>query len=213
MPAMAAPAAIGGVSSLIGSIFGRPRASTSTSQSTSTQTNDPIYGPKGFKLGKMLSKALMPMVQNPTVNPALRTAGRNQINDTYDKQGTRLDSILASRGFGSGGKANLNTLQLEGDRAKSMGSLEGDLYKDAIDRQFQAMGLAAGVSRPIGFNTTTQTNSSGTQPGMPMGQAIGGAVGNIGGDISSYMNLMQMMKKNAATGGGGGGGNSAEGWW
>jgi hypothetical protein len=194
MPAMAGPA-IGLGSSLIGSIFGRPRSQTQTSQSTSTQTNDPIYGPKGFKLGKILAKALMPMVESPQVDDRLRIGGRNEINDTYDQAQSRLDSILAARGFGTGGKANLNTVGLNVNRAQSMGKLESDLYKDAKDRQMQAMGLAAGVSRPIGFNITTNTQSSGTTPGMPFGQAVGGAIGNAGSDIASYLNLMEMFKR------------------
>ena len=199
MAAMAGPA-IGGISSLIGGIFGRPRASTSTSTSKSTQTNDPIYSPKGFKLGKLLANALMPLVGAPTVDPALRTAGRNQINDTYDASSKRLSSILAGRGFSGGGKANSNTAEMEGDRAKSFSGLESDLYKTAIDRQMQAMGLAAGVSRPIGFNTTTETNSSGTQPGMPLGQAVGGAIGNAGSDFGGYLQFLDLLKKQGAGG-------------
>jgi hypothetical protein len=187
--------AIGAGTSILGSIFGRPRTQTQTSTSKSTQTNDPIYGPKGFKLSKILNRSLMPLVEAPTVDPRLRTAGRTQINDAYDASSKRLDSILAARGFGSGGKANLNTMQLEGDRAQAMGSLESDLYQSALDRQMQAMGLAAGVSRPIGFNTTTESESSGTTPGMPLGQAIGGAIGNVGGDISSYLQLMKLLGK------------------
>lgn len=208
MAALAAGPAISGISSLLGGIFGRPRAQTQTSSSTSSTQNDPLYGPKGFKLGKMLAKALMPLVSAPTVDPALRTAGRNQINDTYDASSKRLSSILAARGFGTGGKANLNTAEMEGDRAKSFGNLESDLYKTAIDRQMQAMGLAAGVSRPIGFNTTTQTESQGTTPGMPFGQALGGAIGNVGSDIGGYMQFMNLLKKNGVAGnpsyGGGG---------
>lgn len=199
MPA-AAPA-IGIGSSLIGSLFGRPRASTQTGQSTSTQTNDPLYGPKGFKLGKLLANTLMPLIAGPQVDDRLRISGRNEINDTYDQNQSRLDSILSSRGFGTGGKANLNTVGLNVNRAQSMGKLESDLYKDARDRQFQALGLAAGVSRPIGFNTTTNTQSSGTQPGMPFGQALGGAIGNAGSDISSYLQLMNMFKNQGASGG------------
>lgn len=198
MAALAGPA-ISGISSLIGGIFGRPRASTSTSSSTSTQNNEPIYNPKGFAVGKNLAKTLIPLIQNPTVDPALRTAGRNQINDTYDASSKRLDSILAARGYGTGGKANLNTLQMEGERAKSFGNLESDLYKTAIDRQMQALGLGAGYSRPVGFNTTTTTEGTNTQPGMPIGQAVGGAIGNVGSDLGGYFQLLNLLKKGGSS--------------
>src|ERR1044072_1201183 len=176
--------AVGLGSSLLGGILGRPKAQTSTSTSTSTQTNDPIDGPKGRKLAKTASVSLIDMIRNPQINNGLRLQNRGQINDVYNQQQNRLDSILAARGFGNSGKANLNTMQLEQGRAKAMGDLESNLYQDAVSRQMQALGLAQGFSRPVGFNSTTNTESSGTTPGMSMSQALGQGIAGAGGDIS-----------------------------
>lgn len=196
--------ATGLISSLVGGIFGRPRSQTQTSQSTSTQTNDPIYGPKGQKLAKVSANTLIDFIRNPNINEGLRVSGRKEINDIYGAQQSRLDSILAGRGFGNSGKANLNTVSLERGRAGAMGDYESKLYQDALDRQFQALGLGTAYGKPIGFNTTTETQSQGTTPGMPMGQAIGGALGNFGNDLSGYM-LFNNLLKNQRSGSSGGG--------
>lgn len=185
--------AVGLGSSLIGGIFGRPRSQTNSFNQTQSQTLDPLYNPKGRKVGKVLGRTLIDMIQNPTINQGLRIQNRNQINDVYDQNQNRLDTILAARGFGNGGKANLNTVGLNLQRAQSMGQLESQLYQDALNRQFQAMQLGEGYSRPIGFNTTTQSSGTSTTPGMPFGQALGGALGNIGGDISSYLAMRNLF--------------------
>src|SRR5689334_12142886 len=100
--------------------------------------NDPLYNPKGAKVGKALGGTLIDMIHNPQINDRLRLQNRGQINDVYNQQGNRLNSTLAARGFGQGGKANLNTVQLENQRARSMGDLESNLYQDALQRQMQA---------------------------------------------------------------------------
>lgn len=189
-----AGAAIGAGTSILGSLLGRPR--TSTQKSTSSTTIDPVYGPKGQKLAGVSARTLIDFIKNPRINEGLRIQGREEIGDVYNAQGSRLDSILARRGFGNSGKANLNTVQLEQGRAQALAGHERKLYQDALDRQFQALGLGTAYGRPIGFNTTTE--GTGTTPGMPFGQALGGAIGNAGGDIAAYLQLQDLLKRSQA---------------
>ncbi len=189
---------IGLGSSILGGILGRPRSQNTKSHSETTTTNTPIYGPKGRKLFRKTGKALLGLIENPTINEGLRLEGRREIGDIFNQQQNRLDSILASRGFGGSGKANLNMLQLERGRADALSQNESKLYQDALDRQMQALGLSTGFSRPIGFDTRSVTDSEGTVPGMGVGQAFGQAIGSAGSDISSWLMLQQIMNQQRA---------------
>ena len=183
-------AAIGPAIGLIGSIFGNKKSPQSQT-STSNQTTTPTFTPEQAAMNAMLGRVLRRMAKTPQVDPALRIQGRNQINDVYDQMNNRLDTTMVARGFGESGKHNLNTLGLNLERGKTMGSLESDLYNKAIERQMQALGLATSFGRAQG-STTTGTSTT-TGGGNTWGQAIGGAIPGIANDISTSLWLRRMM--------------------
>src|SRR6266496_52085 len=115
-------AAIGPAIGLIGSIFGH-KTSPQSQSSTINQQNVPYFTPEQQAMNEMLGRVLRKMGKRPQIDPALRIQGRNQINDVYDQVGNRNDAMLVGRGFGESGKHNLNTIGLNLERGKAMGSL------------------------------------------------------------------------------------------
>lgn len=200
---------IGPAIGAIGSIFGAkksPQTQTTNSTSTINQSNRPYYSPEQEAMNAMLGRVLRKMGKKPQVDPALRIQGRNQINDVYDQMNNRLDTTMVARGFGESGKHNLNTLGLNLERGKSMGSLESDLYNQAIQRQMQALGLATTFAQPHGSDTTgTQTGTQTTTGGgNTWGQAAIGGLGaslpGMGDDISTSLWLRKMLGQGTSPG-------------
>jgi len=194
-------AAIGPLIGLVGSIFGNKK-SPQTQTQTTNQTTTPTFTPEQQAMNAMLGRVLRRMAKKPQVDPALRIQGRNQINDVYDQMTNRLDTTMVGRGFGESGKHNLNTLGLNLDRGKSMGSLESDLYNKAIERQMQALGLATSFGRSEG-STTTGTSTS-TGGGNTWGQAAIGGLGaslpGISEDIGTSLWLRKMLARSTSPG-------------
>jgi hypothetical protein len=149
-------------------------------------------------MNAMLGRVLRNLGKKPRVDEQLRIQGRNEINDVYDQMNNRLDTTLVARGFGGSGKHNLNTLGLEVNRGQAMGKLEGDLYRQALDRQMQALGLATSFGRAqgsTGTSTTTGTGGGTSWPGAIMG-GLGDALPGIGNDIATSLWLRKIMGQN-----------------
>lgn len=173
---------IGLAGSIGGALLGRqgPKTSTSTSSSRPyfTDTQMGLQGPVA-KLLKQLMKG-----KETRLDRELRTQTGEGINDQYQAQGSRLDSMLTQRGFGESGKHNYNTLGLELSRNKDFAQAMTRLAQDRSARQLTAVGLAGKLSFDQSGSDMTGT---GTLPGQSMGNSLAPVVAGTGQDLATWL--------------------------
>ena len=179
---MAAAAPLIGLgASAIGSIFNKGK-----SQGGGTSETRNYYSPGQLQIQDLLTRFFGKGLKKVgKVDPYQRTQGRTQINNTFDRIIPRLEENSTARGFGNSGKFNADLQNLEFERAGQFKDLEANLRDEAIKKQLALLGLATGFSTSAqGQNTTTT--------GQPT--SIGDIISGIGGDVSSYFFLKDLLK-------------------
>jgi hypothetical protein len=189
---------------------GAPGGAGSTSESQTKQTSQETSRTEGERTGRqsdvfkaVLDQLLASINQGPTVLQAERNRMRNQVNNTYNALGPKLEAGLTSRGFGSSGKLGAGFKGIEMARANQIQSGESDLQTQALQRYMQMLGLALPYTRPDIINTTRSGTVEGTATGSQIGNgtnplsAAGSGLGDILGLLQIFPNLF-----------GGGGGSS-----
>jgi hypothetical protein len=197
MPVGAIGAGVSGIGSILGSIFGGPKQSQ-----TSTSTTKGNYDPSQVNLlqnlwaqyQKALGMGTAP--QQSDVN-AMATG----VNNAYAGVKTGVESDLTSRGYASSGKLGKGFRQVDEARVGAQQQGMQSLNSQALQRYLSLIGMGQGVAgAPLGGTTTTSTGNATQSPGF------GSQLGPIGGDIGTMLMLSKLMPGGGFFGGGSGGG-------
>lgn len=147
-----------------------------TAQGSSLGTSTPTYLPSQSSLQTLLAQAIAPILSSGGMTPQLQaseTASANQINQNYSTLGDRMNSYLASRGFGQSGTAGQTALTNEIAR-------QGDLAQNSANYGQQALNLfTTGLGDALSFsfaNPGSSTTNSYTQ--QQNSQTFGGSSGS-----------------------------------
>jgi len=167
MPVPIIAAGIGGVSSILGSVFsGKPKTSTSTNTSSSasqgassdqsTSSITPTFSEPMQQLIAQLLQYSGDSINNPTGALApIRNAGLDSINRTYADIPNQVASQAARRGYGSSGALGSSLYKVGLARAGAASDLEGQLATQGI----QQSQFGAGLGEQL-LNLTKGTSAS-----------------------------------------------------
>lgn len=157
------------------SAAGGSNKSTQTSTGSTTGVLTPNQQGTDDMIAQMLHRFLR---KGPEILKGERNQLYGQINTTYDSLGNRIESNLASRGFGESGKLGSGYRDLEISRANQMQKGEADLQQAAMTRFLQTLGLAQNYARPYSSTSTGTTTATGGP--NPVFGAIGQGLGQLG---------------------------------
>ena len=185
-----------GLGSLLGGLSNTTAARTGTGSNLygSSGSTTPTFNPMQTGVQAATGIALENEVANgPNITP-LATSGTNNINQTYQSIGDRLQQSLASRGFGNSGASGSAALQTELGRSGAVGGLQSNLEGFAMQQQQNALGQATGFGFAAPGSMTSGSGSGSSSYTLP-GSVAAGA---LSGGTTSLMSQLEMA---AAMGG------------
>lgn len=180
-----------GLGSLLGGLSNTKAANTATNSANfsnmggTSGSTSPTFSPTQTGVQSATGAALENEVQNgPNITP-LETSGTNNINQTYQSIGDRLQQSLASRGFGNSGASGSAALQTNLGRASEIGNLQSSLEGYAMQQQQTALGQATGFGFAApGSTYGSSTTGSGSSYGTSVSPHSVGA-GALSGGLTS----------------------------
>ena len=181
-------AAVGGVSSVVGSFLsGQPKTTTTNSSTTPTFTST----------GQALNGQLQSLSNQLLTDPAAGTQATNlngidAINQQYQQMPGQVSQQLAARGFGQSGKLGTAMYNVANAKATAQSGWQSSMANLVSNRQMQGASLA---DQLLMANRGTTTNSTTTGPNTSLANALMSA-GNGLGNLSSLMGLQNVLNGN-----------------